>query len=117
MKLSSSLALISSLVLSGCATIPPSGSPASEASPLTVASSAAFDHGCPLEQVRIIRADAEYIVRASTVDLDVCGSVRRYKVIRDSGGPAHRQTWLDVTSLYPASSLPAPLSSSAPVTK
>jgi hypothetical protein len=48
---------------------------------------ATFDHGCP-----------------AAVDLDVCGVVRRYRWVS-----AGSQAWLDVTALYPASSLPPPL--------
>ncbi len=57
----------------------------------------AFDHNCPKERVRLVRRGPA----ARTVDLDVCGTVRRYRMVENS--------WLDVTSLYPASSLPAPL--------
>ena len=43
-----------------------------------------------------------------TVDLDVCGLVRRYKAL--AGGVGQPSiAWLDVTTLYPASSLPPPL--------
>jgi len=69
----------------------------------------AFDHGCPPERIRLIRADAP--VFATTVDLDICGAVRRYKAFMDltPGESASRPTWVDVTSLYPASALPAAL--------
>jgi hypothetical protein len=63
-----------------------------------------FDHGCAPEKVRLIRADQSH----ATVDLDVCGTVRRYKLF-SSGGVTGTVTWLDVTALYPASSLPPPL--------
>jgi hypothetical protein len=61
-----------------------------------------FDHGCAPKRVQVIRFSA------ITVDLDVCGAVRRYKRFgsQDSMTPF---TWLDVTSLYPASALSAPL--------
>ncbi len=67
-----------------------------------IASPVEFDHSCPRERIRLIRS------QRGTVDLDVCGSVRRYKSFapasESSGG-----TWLDVTSLYPPSALPPPL--------
>ncbi len=61
---------------------------------------AAFDHHCPPDRIRLIRADG------GTVDLDVCGQVRRYKAV---AGGFSEPTWLDVTTLYPPSALPAPL--------
>lgn len=74
----------------------------------------AFDHACPPERIRLIRADAPTF--ATTVDLDVCGAVRRYKAFMDltPGEAASRPTWVDVTSLYPASSLPAALTAASP---
>lgn len=102
----------------GCATtIPPAGAtlgPGGSQGGLgvpAVAHAASFDHGCPLDQIRIIRADAAYFESANTIDLDVCGAVRRYKAfkVEHSNGVAWTGTWLDVTSLYPASSLPSPL--------
>ncbi len=67
----------------------------------SLADAATFDHGCPRERIRVVREARD------GADLDVCGAVRRYKHF---GGGAHVPgTWLDVTSLYPASALPAPL--------
>ncbi|HET8734060.1 MAG TPA: hypothetical protein VFM45_09850 [Anaeromyxobacteraceae bacterium] len=59
--------------------------------------------GCPPERIRVIRSEGV------TVDLDVCGVVRRYKSVASgaTSGPAY--TWLDVTNAYPSSALPAPL--------
>jgi hypothetical protein len=114
MKERVALAALLTLVMAGCATtMPASGEPASLASPSTVADTAAFDHGCPLERVRMLRADAKYVNVTSTVDLDVCGAVRRYKGFRGFEGNTSTtsQTWVDVTSLYPPSTLPAPIPS------
>ncbi len=47
-----------------------------------------------------LRSDRE--VAPNAYDLDVCGKTRRYKMFGASPGQ-----WLDVTSLYPASALPA----------
>ncbi len=69
----------------------------------------AFDHpDCPVERIKLIRSgpDTTY-ASATTADWDVCGAVRRYKGF--AGGPGSLFTWVDVTSLYPASALPAPL--------
>lgn len=72
-----------------------------------------FDHKCPANRVRYIRADED--LNASTVDLDVCGAVRRYKGsivpsrIPDQPASSIPMAWTDVTSQYPAESLPAPL--------
>ncbi len=93
------------IVMSGCVTASP-GEPVGKVnfgSISTVGAQVAFDHGCPLERIRIIRSEG------STVDLDVCGIVRRYKSVASGApaGPAY--TWLDVTGSYPASVLPAPL--------
>ncbi|WP_242356109.1 MULTISPECIES: hypothetical protein [unclassified Anaeromyxobacter] len=55
-----------------------------------------FDHGCAQDQIVELRK------AGPQADLDVCGSVRRYKMV-------HRgesfETWLDVTALYPPASL------------
>jgi len=56
-----------------------------------------FDHACTSDRIRVIRRGD------NAVDLDVCGAVRRYKYLAG--------TWLDVTTLYPASALPASLPS------
>ncbi len=69
----------------------------------------AFDYpGCPVEPIRLVRSgpDTTY-ASATTADWDVCGVVRRYKGF--ASGPGSLYTWVDVTSLYPASALPAPL--------
>jgi hypothetical protein len=62
---------------------------------------AAFDHGCPEGRVLVLR---ESYRGGATVDLDVCGRVRRYQDI----GDADRTVWVDVTNAYPPSSLPPP---------
>ena len=62
----------------------------------------AFDHPCASDRIRVIRS------QGTTVDLDVCGLVRRYKAFASGFGGS---TWLDVTNSYPASSLPKPLPS------
>jgi hypothetical protein len=59
----------------------------------------AFDHGCPQERIRLIRSHFYYLA-LTTLDLDVCGVVRRYKVME--------QAAVDVTGSYPPASLPAP---------
>jgi hypothetical protein len=68
----------------------------------TVNGQVAFDHNCPDDRIRLIRTDGV------TIDLDVCGQVRRYKPSA-SGLAGPQATWWDVTSMYPASALPAPL--------
>ncbi len=68
----------------------------------------AFDHGCPQERIILIRSEG-----TSTADVDVCGVVRRYKSVTGVAGSGTSFTWLDVTTAYPPSALPAPL---APVT-
>ena len=67
-----------------------------------------------VERIRLVRSgpDTTYAT-ATTADLDVCGVVRRYKGF--AGGPGSLFTWVDVTSLYPASSLnPAREAAAAP---
>jgi hypothetical protein len=57
---------------------------------------ASYDHGCPEEQVRLLRDSGDVLSR--TVDLEVCGKDKRY---RDIGG--NRSTvWVDVTHGVPA---------------
>jgi len=68
---------------------------------ISIAHAVAFDHGCAADHVRVIRTEESLMAEPRAVDMDVCGVVRRYKSI---GG-----TWLDVTSLYPAATLPQPL--------
>ena len=98
--------------IAGCVTaVPPAGtSLATVESPvgtiLPLAAEVAFDHNCPADRIRIIRANAASLESATTVDLDVCGAVRRYKPIRAGEHYGLAATWLDVTSLYPASALP-----------
>jgi len=104
MKKRAALTPLLTLVIAGCVTMPPSGAPVTLVVPSMLPNTVAFDHGCALESVRIIRADASDLSMTRTVDLDVCGTVRRYKLFKD--------TWVDVTSLYPPSTLPAPLSAS-----
>jgi hypothetical protein len=84
-----------------CAT-PGPGALLSESNP-NIQAQVEFDHGCEPERVRFIRSDRSHV----TVDLDVCGVVRRYKAF-GTGAPGNAVTWLDVTTLYPAHTLPAP---------
>jgi len=58
-----------------------------------------FDHGCSAQDMRIIRTGR------GVVDLNVCGQVRRYRVVGTTHGTL--PLWLDVTSLYPPSALPS----------
>lgn len=109
MNRNSALIAVLALGQTACATMPAQGTSASEIGALRLAGTASFDHGCPSGNVRVIRADAAFVNEATTVDLDVCGAVRRYKVFRASGGNLLSQAWVDVTVLYPASTLPAPL--------
>jgi hypothetical protein len=98
-----SVAGLMALVVSGCAT---AGQPVSQVhvGPLSgVGRQVAFDHGCPEERIMVIRSDVP------TVDLDVCGVVRRYKSVAGGASSSSTDTWLDVTSSYPPSALPAPL--------
>ena len=62
----------------------------------TLVDTVAWDHFCPAEKIRIIRTGANR--SSDDYDLYVCGQVRRYKLL---GG------WVDVTALYPPTSLPA----------
>lgn len=74
-----------------------------------VATQIEFEHGCPPDRVRFIRGfegrsyglEGRCYPLAASVDLDVCGAVRRYQRVAGS--------WLDVTALFPAGALPAPL--------
>lgn len=98
-----SVAGLMALIVSGCAT---AGQPVSQVyvGPLSgVGRQVAFDHGCPEQRIMVIRAEAP------TVDLDVCGVVRRYKSVGGGESSPSTGTWLDVTSSYPPSALPAPL--------
>jgi len=74
-----------------------------------LASQVSFDHRCSADRIRVIRLSED----ALTVDLDVCGGVHRYKGFMSIAFWGNSQqeavTWLDVTSLYPASTLPEPL--------
>jgi hypothetical protein len=90
------------VALAACAT-PGPGSRLTEANP-SIRDQVEFDHHCPPEKVRIIRKAAG----GTTADLDICGVVRRYKAF-GTGSPVDAVTWLDVTTLYPANTLPAPL--------
>jgi hypothetical protein len=95
--------MVVGLVVSGCATV---GGPISDAKvgPLaTAGSQVSFDYNCPEERIRLIRTDN------TTIDLDICGVVRRYKSVASGIGGAPAYTWLDVTNSYPASALPSPL--------
>jgi hypothetical protein len=108
--------LLALAVLGVACAAPKAGGNLEEKNQLTAGSGVgrqvAFDHGCPPEKVRVIRFLSgdpyEGGSGVSTVDLDVCGVVRRYKAF--AGGMAQTAiVWLDVTSLYPPASLPAPL--------
>ena len=80
---------------------PPPGSALVSAAFLNeLGSQVEFEHGCPPSRVRLIRQFSGAAMAA--YDLDVCGVVRRYE-------NAGRYRWLDVTSLFPVASLPAPL--------
>jgi hypothetical protein len=87
------LMLLLAMATTACAT---AGAPLPETPFMRqgLAETVKFDHGCPRDRTLFIREGPW------TVDLDVCGAVRRYKGV---GG-----SWVDVTSLYPASSLPPP---------
>jgi hypothetical protein len=61
-----------------------------------------FDHGCAQDQIVELRK------AGPQADLDVCGTVRRYKLVHSGES---FETWLDVTALYPPASLPAPRAS------
>lgn len=105
MRFAGIFCVVVGLVGSGCATAG-HGEPVSNATfgtLSTVSAQVAFDHNCPKDRIRVIRSEA------NTVDLDVCGAVRRYKSVASgqTGGPNY--TWMDVTSAFPASALPAPL--------
>lgn len=105
MKIMACVAGVIALVASGCVTAHP-GEQVSKVNfgPMgSVGSQVAFDHGCPPERIRVIRSEG------SAVDLDVCGVVRRYKFVASGASSGPPYTWLDVTSAYPASALPAPL--------
>lgn len=90
------------LIVSGCVVAQPRpGASLPEMNYSGLADQVAFEHGCAPERIRVIRSAPMRLV----MDLDVCGVVRRYKLF----GDAAPVTWLDVTSLYPASSIPPPL--------
>ena len=63
----------------------------------------AFDHGCKQDRIALLRK------AGAQADLDVCGAVRRYKMV--FSGEIF-ETWVDVTELYPPDSLPKPLAES-----
>jgi len=59
------------------------------ATPKTVAmQQAAFDHRCPENNIRVLRESDD----RRSLELDVCGSVRRYQDVSKEG-----LTWVDVT--------------------
>ena len=62
-----------------------------------------WDHGCPNDRIAVLRHNGP----RTQVDVDVCGAVRRYKLVYAEPGSANPSSWLDVTALYPSSSLPA----------
>ena len=105
MKTMACVAGLLGLMASGCVTASP-GEPIGKVNfgaMSTVGSQVAFDHGCPQDRIRVIKSEG------STVDLDVCGVVRRYKSVASGATTGLAYTWLDVTNAYPASALPAPL--------
>jgi hypothetical protein len=105
MKTLACVAGLLGFVASGCVTAHP-GEPIGKVnfgSMSTVGSQVSFDHGCPQDRIRVIKSEGP------TVDLDVCGVVRRYKSVASGAPSGPGYTWLDVTSAYPASALPAPL--------
>jgi hypothetical protein len=106
MRFAGIVGMVVGLVASGCAT-PGAGARLTEANP-SIQNQVEFDHQCPPEKVRIIRS----ATRGTTVDLDICGVVRRYKAF-GTGNPGDAVTWLDVTNAYPASTLPVPLPAAA----
>ena len=63
----------------------------------------AFDHGCKQDRIALLRK------AGAQADLDVCGAVRRYKMV--FSGESF-ETWVDVTELYPPDSLPKPMAES-----
>ena len=110
------LPLLLLATLAGACAAPRTGANLTESNSLTatsdIKSQVAFDHGCPLERVRVIRSlpagSSSAIGTVGTVDLDVCGLVRRYKALAGGVGQPSL-AWLDVTTLYPATSRPPPL--------
>lgn len=49
---------------------------------------AAFDHQCPEERVRVVRASAD----RRSLEMDICGASRRYQEVSGKG-----LAWVDVT--------------------
>jgi hypothetical protein len=98
------------VVSGGCVTASP-GEPVGRVnfgSISTVGAPVGFDHGCPKERIRVVGSEG------STVDLDVCGAVRRYKSVASGAAAGPAYTWMDVTGSYPAGALPAPLPPAEP---
>lgn len=89
---------------SGCATTKV-GAPRGETTRVSqfLVSAVAFDHGCKQDRIALLRK------AGAQADLDVCGAVRRYKMV--FSGESF-ETWVDVTELYPPDSLPRPLAES-----
>jgi hypothetical protein len=106
MDLRTAAAVLLVMATSACVTAKPGQKVgAATVGPLSgIAGPVEFDHACPKERIRLIRSHGE-----RTVDLDVCGSVRRYKSFAPGSSSDPVPTWLDVTSLYPPGTLPAPL--------
>ena len=84
-----------SLAVAACATVK-SGEGGSTFVDWNLVRTVAFDHQCSQDKIVVLRSEDW------TYDLDVCGTTRRYK--RFGGGTGNVQ-WLDVTSLYPPSTL------------
>jgi len=87
-------------LLAACAQVPRVGEDFSSVGELPPAGllkrQVIFDHHCPAQGIRVLRVND----MATTVDLDVCGKVRRYKESPDENA------WEDVTNMFPPESLP-----------
>jgi hypothetical protein len=57
------------------------------------ADQASFDHRCAKERIRTLRQTVD----GMTVELDVCGSVRRYQSVH--GAYERRAIWIDTTGV------------------
>ena len=92
--------MVGALTVVACVTAPVPGSSVSEHNWTEVLSSQVqFDYACAPDLIRVVRTSGG--LAPYNIDVDVCGSVRRYRYTGFG--------WLDVTSLYPPSALPAPL--------
>ena len=64
------------LAIAGCSATPVARTPAIDRAELV--KSAAFDHGCPADEIRVLAAEQEFSAPSEFV-LDVCGKRRTYK--------------------------------------